>query len=423
MVGTILGMVALSHRVLSSRRLGFRRLLSSAVLALALAMPAVAVAVQQESAAPETAAAPEVTVSPARLYPRMSPGCFMIQVSDVGVYPSTVTYVTDVVSVDSQQVLRSFTATLGAEQPLVMKWDIADARGAQVRAGLYDLRVSRTDESTAVSQVASRRVRVLSLADVARRAGGKRAKSHAVQLASLGPRQAGSRAERKAGRMIRRKFVESGYPGARRERVVLPNGRTTYNIIAVKKAVTDNAPIIIIGAHMDSKATKRSPGGNDNASGVGVLLEVSRVMQTIPTTHEIWFVAFAAEEGLHAGSRSLARKLTRRQMRRGVQMVNLDMVGVGTKFRIGTQRGATRRYAIRHLRTARQLGYSARFAWHGAGSDHEAFVKRGIPVAYYDRIRDPWYHTRRDTAGRLSVAALRQTSRALVASLVTQAAD
>ena len=416
-------MVAVLHRVLARRHIAVRRFISPVALVLALAMPGLAVAVHQDSAVSDMSVAPEVTVSPARVYPRISPRCFTIQVKDAGVYVGPVTYVTDVVSVDSQEVLRSLTATLGPEQALVMQWDLADASGAQVKAGLYDLRVSRADDSGAVSQIASQRVRVLSLADVARRASGTRAKSHAEEIASLGPRQAASLAERRAGRLIRDRFKEFGYTDARRESFVLPNGRTSYNIIAVKKAVTENAPIIIIGAHMDSKATKRSPGGNDNASGVGVLLEVSRVMRTVPTTHEIWFVAFGAEEGLHAGSRSLARKLTRSQMRRGVQMVNLDMVGVGTRLRIGTQRGATRKYAERHLRAARQLGYPARFAWHGSGSDHEAFVKRGIPVAYYDRIRDPWYHTPRDTAGRLRVAALREASRALVASLVTQAAD
>lgn len=417
-------MLALSRRQFAQSLVGIGRLVSPVVLALALVMPGLAVAVQQRSAASTVAVVPEVTVSPSQgVYPGMSPRRFTVQVDDANVYPGTVKYTTEVVSADGLNVVRSLTATLSPGQSLVFHWNLADAGGAQVKAGLYDLTVWRADESGSVSRIATRRVRVLSLVDVARRASGRRAKSHAMELASLGPRQAGSSAERRAGRLIRRRFREFGYPDARRVSLALPNGRTSYNIIAVKKAVSDDAPIIIIGAHMDSKATRRSPGGNDNGSGIGVLLEVSRVMRTIPATHEIWFVAFGAEEGLHAGSRSLARKLTRHQLRRGVQMVNLDMVGVGTRFRIGTQRGATRTYAYRHLRAARKLGYQTRFAWHGGGSDHEPFVRRGIPVAYYDRVRDPRYHTSRDIADRLSVVALRQASRALVASLVVQAAE
>lgn len=52
--------------------------------------------------------------------------------------------------------------------------------------------------------------------------------------------------------------------------------------------------IILIGAHYDS--VTGSPGANDNASGVAVLLELSRLLRSSSTEKTIRFVAFTNEE-------------------------------------------------------------------------------------------------------------------------------
>ena len=51
---------------------------------------------------------------------------------------------------------------------------------------------------------------------------------------------------------------------------------------------------ILIGAHYDT--VRGSPGANDNASGVAVLLELSRLFNSLPTEITIRFVAFVNEE-------------------------------------------------------------------------------------------------------------------------------
>lgn len=310
----------------------------------------------------------------------------------------------------------------------VFFWDGKDSRGVVRPPGTYNFVTRAIDSAGHVSPNSIASMRILSLRDIAMRFPTVNAKYDAERLASFGVRKAGGAAERRAADYIASVFKAGGYTPIRR-RVPLKDGGVSQNVIAIKKGSSASVPIIIIGAHMDSRADMRSPGGNDDASGIGVMLETARTMNRFSTRHEIWFVAFGAEEIYdgnpdhhHEGSRLMARTLTASQMARGVRMVNLDMVGVGTHMGIGTQRGAVEGFARYHLAVASQLRYAASFDSHGSGSDHEAFVKRGIPVAYYDWGPDPYYHTPRDTAVRLRSWALQATGQTLVGALYKLAA-
>lgn len=55
-----------------------------------------------------------------------------------------------------------------------------------------------------------------------------------------------------------------------------------------------SAEIIVVGAHYDS--TKKTPGANDNGSGVAVALELSRRFERKPSRRTIRFVFFVNEE-------------------------------------------------------------------------------------------------------------------------------
>ena len=60
---------------------------------------------------------------------------------------------------------------------------------------------------------------------------------------------------------------------------------TSYNVIATKRpnnANQDTGQIVVVGAHHDS--VPGSPGANDDASGVGVMLELARVFTNTPVT-------------------------------------------------------------------------------------------------------------------------------------------
>jgi hypothetical protein len=93
---------------------------------------------------------------------------------------------------------------------------------------------------------------------------------------------------------------------------------------------------IIIGAHYDS--VPFSPGADDNASGVAVLLEVARVCAALARSprRRIEFVAFGMEEEGCVGSRRHADRLARRRVPVAA-MLSLECVGY-TDQRPGSQR-------------------------------------------------------------------------------------
>lgn len=83
-------------------------------------------------------------------------------------------------------------------------------------------------------------------------------------------------------------------------------------------------PPIILGAHYD--AVPGTPGADDNASGVAVLLELVHFFSQQPPSTPLWFVAFDMEEYGLLGSRAYAEAL--RDSRQPVRlMLSLEMLG------------------------------------------------------------------------------------------------
>ncbi|MEN9225385.1 MAG: M28 family peptidase [Thermostichus sp. HHBFW_bins_43] len=81
---------------------------------------------------------------------------------------------------------------------------------------------------------------------------------------------------------------------------------------------------ILIGAHFD--AVPESPGADDNASGVAVLLELARHFAQEPPRSPLWLVAFDLEERGMVGSTAYAQAL-KRQGQPLRLMLSLEMVG------------------------------------------------------------------------------------------------
>ena len=103
-------------------------------------------------------------------------------------------------------------------------------------------------------------------------------------------------------------------------------GEAYENIIARKKGeISDER--IIIGAHFDS--VPDSPGADDNASGVAVMLELARILAGREWNHMVEFIGFHMEEWKMIGSSAYVEKLKRQNIRvRG--MISLEMVGFAT---------------------------------------------------------------------------------------------
>lgn len=109
-------------------------------------------------------------------------------------------------------------------------------------------------------------------------------------------------------------------------------GLTRHNVIVRKPGKPDNNSIIIICAHYDSRMenlndfSSTAPGGNDNASGIVTLLEVSRAIRQLETDCSILFICFSGEEQGLLGSKAFAQSAHDNGM--DIRLViNLDMVG------------------------------------------------------------------------------------------------
>lgn len=103
-------------------------------------------------------------------------------------------------------------------------------------------------------------------------------------------------------------------------------GRTYENLIVNLKSdrTIVNRPPILVGAHYD--AVPGSPGADDNATGVAVLLELARILSEETTNFPIRLVAFDLEEYGLLGSKAYANYL--KQQKQQLRLViGLEMLG------------------------------------------------------------------------------------------------
>lgn len=83
-------------------------------------------------------------------------------------------------------------------------------------------------------------------------------------------------------------------------------------------------PPILVGAHFD--AVPGSPGADDNASGIAVLLELAKHFHQHPARHPIHFIGFDMEEYGRLGSQAYAQEL-RQNRTKITTMISLEMLG------------------------------------------------------------------------------------------------
>ena len=70
--------------------------------------------------------------------------------------------------------------------------------------------------------------------------------------------------------------------------------------LAVGDPTGTTAPIVMVGAHIDS--VLGAPGAHDDASGNGVSMEIARVVSKLPLDKEIRIGGFGGEEDGLTGS-------------------------------------------------------------------------------------------------------------------------
>ncbi len=110
--------------------------------------------------------------------------------------------------------------------------------------------------------------------------------------------------------------------------------RRKFRNIIGRGGSNPRSPLIIVGAHFDS--VMGTPGADDNASGVAVLLEAARTLAQTRLRSPVLFCAFNLEELNMIGSTHFAKKL-RAAGAKVNAMISLEMVGY-TDNRPGSQK-------------------------------------------------------------------------------------
>jgi hypothetical protein len=222
----------------------------------------------------------------------------------------------------------------------------------------------------------------------------------------IGPREAASSAFHEAADYVGSQFEDLGYEVSTVP-VPVPAGDSwgvpveagdSANVIADQQGFDPSAPHVVIGAHLDTVAA--APGAEDNASGVGVILELARMTAVEPTDVPVRFIAFGAEEPRgdgddlhHFGSQQYVATLTETQRNAVLAMVSLDRVGVASdSVPICTGGTGTTDVQDALIAAADRAGVPASSCENRA-SDHWSFEKSAIAAARLGSVPYTEYHS------------------------------
>jgi hypothetical protein len=241
----------------------------------------------------------------------------------------------------------------------------------------------------------------------------------------IGPRLATGPPFREAAQWVAGRLRDLGYDVSR-QTFPVPAGDswgipveagTSANVVARPKGFDRGAPYLLVGAHLDTVAV--SPGAEDNASGIAVLLETARRITVSPAPLPVVFVAFGGEEprGLgdddhHYGSRHYVTQMSATQRRNLRGMVSLDRVGVGAKVLVWSVTSTAVAVRAALVRSAARLGIDTVVGTSSA-SDHESFADAGMPAARLGRSPYVAYHKATDVPSVVNPDQLRRVGRVI----------
>lgn len=199
-------------------------------------------------------------------------------------------------------------------------------------------------------------------------------------------------------------------------------GRYGRNVVGVlvgtDPRLRDEA--IVIGAHLDHlgvEADGLHPGANDNASGVSAVIEIARSLGALPLPlkprRTVVLVAFDAEEIGRLGSAYYVANPPL-ALDRTVLMINFDMIGRNEPDHIWAvaTRSSPALHQL-HQEANRHVGLRLKHPefMRLSRSDHGAFYRAGIPVAYFFGGLHEGYHSPRDTPDLISPEKVARVAR------------
>ena len=201
---------------------------------------------------------------------------------------------------------------------------------------------------------------------------------------------------------------------------------TADNVLAVQWGTRTPEEFVICGAHYDSwnddgtdPDTIRSPGADDNASGVAGILETARILSNYTFDRTIIYGNWCAEEIGLKGSAAYAADCAE-QLMDIVGYFNLDMTGYleeGTDIHVHLMFTTRDSLIGRYVFNFSQVYFPEmpiRQAWLAWGdSDYSSFNRNGYPAVHpFEDVHasSPFIHSRQDVIG-LSVNNLEQSKR------------
>lgn len=224
---------------------------------------------------------------------------------------------------------------------------------------------------------------------------------------AFGPRVPGSPGHDKCVQYIKQQLAAAGAEVTVQDTLFAPSGTgiTKQRIQNITGIFNAGAPRhVMLLAHYDTRPwadqeydetlhSKPIDGANDGASGVGVLLEIARLMNSLPKDVEVEMLFTDAEDGggysddisWCIGSQAWAESFDPKVRRVPQYAILLDMVG--GKNALFSREYFSQRYAApindKVWETARKLGYGDRFPNVIGGAlndDHIHIMRVGIPT-------------------------------------------
>ena len=255
---------------------------------------------------------------------------------------------------------------------------------------------------------------------------GEKALEFVNDQVSFGFRTPGSEAHAQTIDFIRTNLQKNNWNVEIQEETI-DNGYTIQNIIG--KREVNQGPWIILAAHYNlrfvsdqdpdpGKRTLPVHGANDGASGVGVLLELSRVIPK-NLNKNVWLVFFDAEDQGNIenwdwilGSRSFVKQLTGKPEK----VVVIDMIG-DADLNLYYEHNSDTVLSEEIWNVANKNGFGQSFIPQYKFrilDDHIPFVEAGIKAIDIIDFDYPYWHTQNDTVDKVSANSLNAVGKTLL---------
>jgi glutaminyl-peptide cyclotransferase len=261
---------------------------------------------------------------------------------------------------------------------------------------------------------------------------GDRAFADVEKQLSFGPRTSGSLAHQKFIEWLTAELEKSGWQSSIQQGEMM--GNPVKNIIAHRG---EQPPEIILVAHYDSRLfadndsntdnqSQPVPGANDGASGVAVLVELSRILpeDTIPIG---LLFTDAEDNGRIQGWDWIlgARYFVSNLKFHPKAVIVVDMIG-DRDLKIYKELNSDPELTSQIWDVAKRLGFEEYFIdepKYNIIDDHMPFVEAGIPAVDIIDIEYPYWHTTQDTAEKTSPNSLSVVGETLFQWMLMQNTD